>query len=158
MWWWCLPSAPRWTRSSPSFPSKAGQALRVSVRLQSNSSVETSGAARLEAPPGWTVTPSEMPFTLRQEGERTALAFTVTPGRGVAAGRYTLKATARSEGRTFDLSMRTISYPHIQTHRMYAPAEADVRVLDLKLLPVKVGYIMGSGDQVPPSPEVPSAP
>ena len=126
-----------------------GRPMRVSVRLQSNSSVETSGTARLEAPPGWTVTPSQAPFTLRREGENTALAFTVTPGRGVAAGRSTLKATVRSGSRTFELSMRTISYPHIQTHRIYTPAEADVRVLDLKVLPVRVGYIMGSGDQVP---------
>ena len=29
------------------------------------------------------------------------------------------------------------------------PAEAQVRVFDLKVAPVKVGYIMGSGDQVP---------
>jgi hypothetical protein len=45
--------------------------------------------------------------------------------------------------------MRTVSYPHIQTHRLYAPAAAQVRVLDLAVAPVKVGYIMGSGDQVP---------
>jgi hypothetical protein len=42
-----------------------------------------------------------------------------------------------------------LSYPHIQTHRLYAPAEAQVRVFDVKVAPVTVGYIMGSGDQVP---------
>ncbi len=43
----------------------------------------------------------------------------------------------------------TISFPHIQTHRLYTPARATVRVLDLKVAPVSVGYIMGNGDQVP---------
>jgi hypothetical protein len=41
-----------------------------------------------------------------------------------------------------------ISYPHIQTHRLYWPATATAQVFDLKVAPVKVGYIMGSGDQV----------
>jgi hypothetical protein len=31
---------------------------------------------------------------------------------------------------------------------MYVPAAATVRVFDLKIAPVRVGYIMGSGDQV----------
>jgi hypothetical protein len=48
-----------------------------------------------------------------------------------------------------NLTMRTIAYPHIQTHRLYAPAEAQVRVFDLKVAPVTVGYVMGSGDQIP---------
>ena len=45
--------------------------------------------------------------------------------------------------------MQVIAYPHIQTHRLYWPATATAQVLDLKVAPVKVGYIMGSGDQVP---------
>ena len=47
------------------------------------------------------------------------------------------------------LEMQTISYPHIQTHRIYKRATTQVKVLDLKVAPVKVGYIMGSGDKVP---------
>jgi hypothetical protein len=45
--------------------------------------------------------------------------------------------------------MNVVAYPHIQTHRYYAPADANVKALDLKTSPVKVGYIMGSGDEVP---------
>ena len=44
--------------------------------------------------------------------------------------------------------MNSIAYPHIQTHRFYTRAETKVEVLDLKVAPVKVGYIMGSGDEV----------
>src|SRR5687768_15490302 len=46
-------------------------------------------------------------------------------------------------------TMRTIEYPHIQTHRFYRRAAVDVRLIDLKTVPVKVGYIVGSGDRVP---------
>ena len=45
--------------------------------------------------------------------------------------------------------MQEIAYPHIQTHRRYTPAEVSAKVVDLKVAPVRVGYIMGTGDQVP---------
>jgi hypothetical protein len=45
--------------------------------------------------------------------------------------------------------MHLLAYPHIQTRRYYTRASIEVNVLDLKVSPVKVGYIMGSGDQVP---------
>ena len=129
--------------------SVLGQSRRVAVRLQSNGKTAQSGTLRLTAPAGWTVTPAEIPVSLPRKGERSAAVFTVTPPKGIAAGAYTLGASVTSGGRTFDQSMRTLTYPHIQTHRLYAKAQAQVRVLDLAVAPVKVGYIMGSGDQVP---------
>ena len=45
--------------------------------------------------------------------------------------------------------MQEIAYPHIQTHRVYKPAEVAAKVLNLKVAPVRVGYIMGTGDRVP---------
>ena len=45
--------------------------------------------------------------------------------------------------------MQEIAYPHIQTHRIYSKANVTAQVLDLKVAPVKIGYIMGSGDKVP---------
>ncbi len=45
--------------------------------------------------------------------------------------------------------MQEIAYPHIQTHRLYAKANVKAQVLDLKVSPVKIGYVMGSGDKVP---------
>jgi hypothetical protein len=45
--------------------------------------------------------------------------------------------------------MQVVAYPHIETHRLYRPAATTARVLDLEVAPVRVGYLMGSGDQVP---------
>ena len=45
--------------------------------------------------------------------------------------------------------MSTVSYPHIETHRFYRSTTVTAQVVDLKVAPVKVGYVMGSGDQVP---------
>ena len=128
---------------------KAGQPRRVVVRLQSNAQAAISGDVMLQAPTGWKVTPSTEPFALERKDEHSALFFEVTPGKGALPGRYALNAVASSGGTTFQLSMRTISYQHIQTHRLYTPAEAQVQLIDLKVAPVRIGYIMGSGDLVP---------
>jgi LmbE family N-acetylglucosaminyl deacetylase len=126
-----------------------GQPRRIAVRLQSNAQTAQSGTVTVQAPDGWTVDPPHMPFTLGRKGDRTAVSFSVTPAKATPAGSYRLKASASVAGRAFGLTMRTVSYPHIQTHRLYAPAEALVRVFDLKVAPVTVAYIMGSGDQIP---------
>ena len=52
-------------------------------------------------------------------------------------------------GATFSRDVQVVAYPHIQTHRLYWPATATAQVVDLKVAPLRVGYIMGSGDQVP---------
>jgi LmbE family N-acetylglucosaminyl deacetylase len=69
----------------------------------------------------------------------------------IAAAAVEIAPTAGGAAATqpFTLQQRVISYPHIQTHRLYAPASATVRLFDLNVAPVNVGYIMGSGDEVP---------
>jgi hypothetical protein len=89
------------------------------------------------------------PFVLNTKGEHTAAIFDLTIPRGARVGSYTVGASALIDGKTFDQTMHTIAYPHIQTHRFYTKAEATARVFDLKVAPVTVGYIMGSGDEVP---------
>jgi LmbE family N-acetylglucosaminyl deacetylase len=126
-----------------------GAPHRVVVRLQSQTLSAASGTLRLTAPAGWTVEPREAPFTLSARGERAAMTFTVTAPRGATPGASTLGAEAVVDGRTFNTAMRLVDYPHIQRHRLYEPARASVRVLDVRVAPVKVGYVMGSGDLVP---------
>ncbi len=62
---------------------------------------------------------------------------------------FELNAQATADGKTFTQTVNTITYPHIQTHRFYTDANTKIDVLDLKVAPVRVGYIMGSGDNMP---------
>jgi hypothetical protein len=123
-------------------------AQRIAVRVTNNSQHTLDGAVKLQLPDGWTAQPAAAPFRLNRKGERTAAIFKVTIPRATKAGAYRIAAAAEAGGRTFTQEMRTIAYPHISTHRMYVPAAVTVRVFDLKIAPVRVGYIMGSGDQV----------
>lgn len=98
---------------------------------------------------------------LRGPGQHTTVQLTPQPlPATIKPGAYQLLAAARlrinapaqdnvQPVQTFTLQQHVISYPHIQTHRFYTPAEAQVRIFELKVAPVRVGYIMGSGDEVP---------
>ena len=122
---------------------------KLVVRAMSFSSQPVSGTLRLRLPPGWTSTPAETPFALKANGDKTSTPFIVTAPARRTAGSFDIAAEAVVGGATFSRDVQVVAYPHIQTHRLYWPATAAAKVLDLKVAPVKVGYIMGSGDEVP---------
>ncbi len=129
--------------------SRAGEASRVAVRVQSHAARALAGHARLVLPGGWTSVPAEVPFELAASGARTAAVFMVRAPADLSVGSYRIRAEALVDGERFDTAMQTVAYPHIQTHRLYRAAEALVQAVDLGVAPVTVGYIMGSGDRVP---------
>jgi hypothetical protein len=121
---------------------------KLVVRAISFSSQAVTGMLRLRLPQGWTSTPAEAPFTLKADGDKTSTPFVVTAPARRTAGHFEIAAAATVGAATFSRDVQVIAYPHIQTHRLYWPATATAHVVDLKVAPVKVGYIMGSGDQV----------
>lgn len=129
--------------------SNKPQSHRLAVSVTNHAQGATSGRLKLRLPSGWTARPNDVPFNLKSKGARTAVVFDVTVPPGARDGSYQIGAVASAAGREFDRAMRVVSYPHIQTHRIYMDATARVQVLDLKVAPVNVGYIMGSGDSVP---------
>ena len=122
---------------------------KLVVSVTNNSPRETKGTVSLQMPAGWSASPSTADFALKSRGQKTAASFDVTIPANAKPGDYKLVAKAVVNGNTYNQTMQTIAYPHIQTHRRYLPAEVSAKVLDLKIAPVRVGYIMGSGDRVP---------
>ena len=122
---------------------------RIVVRATSYSAKPVRGTVRLKLPAGWTAEPPEVPLSLASEGDADAATFVVKAPSRRTPGNFDIVAEAVVGGTAYSRDVQTIAYPHIQTHRVYAPAVARVQVFDLKVASVKVGYIMGSGDQVP---------
>ncbi len=122
---------------------------RVVVSVTNNSPKETKGTLKLDLPTNWKASPSSQDFTLKQRGEKTAVVFEVTIPAKTVTNDYKITANATVNGQIFAQTQQAIAYPHIQTHYRYFPSEISAKVLDLKIFPVKVGYIMGSGDKVP---------
>ncbi|MGE3190758.1 MAG: PIG-L family deacetylase [Vicinamibacterales bacterium] len=129
--------------------SEASRERRIVVRVTSYEGGAMDGQARLTLPDGWTATPAAQPFSLKTAGDETALTFAVRTPATVTPGTYEVGAAAVVNGRTYDQDMQTIAYPHIQTHRIYRPAAVRVQAIDVSVAPVTVGYVMGSGDEVP---------
>jgi LmbE family N-acetylglucosaminyl deacetylase len=141
------------------------------LRLTDNMKEGGASAARFDGVSSVTVTPfRDWPpgkWVIESEsagGRAARAALQFAPGPlppPTKDGAYPLLVSAqmRDKGaavrndyapeRSFNLQQRTVSYPHIQTHRIYTPAATTLLVLDLKVAPVSVGYVMGSGDEVP---------
>ena len=122
---------------------------RIVVRTTSYSVTPMRGSVRLRLPAGWTAEPAEVPLSLASEGDADAATFLVKAPSQRTPGSFDIVAEAVVGGATYSRDVQTIAYPHIQTHRVYSPSVARVQVFDLEVAAVKVGYIMGSGDQVP---------
>ena len=122
-----------------------GKAKKVRVALTSGAAV--SGVLRLKAQAGFSVSPAGVPFAFTAPGEEKAVAFTVTPPAGASAA--TLTAEAVVGGKAYSRGLVRIDYPHIPLQTLFPPAEAKVLRLDVKAPEAPVGYVMGSGDEVP---------
>ena len=120
----------------------------VIVRAEALTPEAVRGTIRLQVPAGWTVRPAEAPLGLETAGERATARFTIGVPAAATAGEYHVGALATVGDRRYQQTLQTIAYPHIQTHRLYAPAVANVRVVALAVPSVRVGYVMGTGDDV----------
>jgi len=129
--------------------SVKAQKRRVVLSVKNNAPREIKGTLRLNLPNGWTSAPASADFTLKGKGEKTAVVFEMTVPANTKSDSYKVLANALVGGKIFDQTVQEIAYPHIQTHRIYKPAEIAAKVVNLKIAPVSVGYIMGTGDRVP---------
>ncbi|MGH9821388.1 MAG: PIG-L family deacetylase, partial [Pyrinomonadaceae bacterium] len=125
------------------------QKYRLVMTVENNKNGVSKGTAKFDVPAGWTLNPGVASFDLKQKGDKAALSFELTIPANTRTQTYDINATAAIDDRTLDKEEHVIAYPHIQTHRIYTTADVTVQVLDLKVAPVRVGYIMGSGDKVP---------
>ena len=120
----------------------------LNLKIINNSENSINGTANLDLPKDWSAISTPKTFNLKK-GERISVKFSVTIPRNYKAGSYEIRAKIIADGETFTQTMHTIAYPHIQTHRYYTEAKTTFNFFDLKVAPVKIGYIMGSGDKVP---------
>jgi hypothetical protein len=131
--------------------SSKPQKRRLSQVVTNQSSMPVKGVAVLdfESKLNWTLEPSGRSFEL--DGKQTTLMhFDLTIPGGTKQGRYAITSEIKAViGQEKSLSSNMIEYPHIQTHRVYRAARRNVQIIDLKTVPVNVGYVMGSGDEIP---------
>nr|HQU85427.1 PIG-L family deacetylase [Pyrinomonadaceae bacterium] len=128
------------------------QTKHIVMSITNNSSKAVRGNASLNIvgleKTDWKIASEKQTFDLKSKGEKTAVNFDLTIPAKTKSGEYRIYAQAIVGESLATDEMITLAYPHIQTHRFYRRSETKVEVLDLKTAPVKIGYIVGSGDRV----------
>jgi len=109
------------------------------------------GVVRLDAPPGWTASPGEQRFELEGAGAERSLVFDVGPSGPPEAGSYRIGAVAEvDDGTVYHEGYALVDYDHIERAVMFRTAESDVAVVPVRTRDgMRVGYIMGTGDDGP---------
>jgi LmbE family N-acetylglucosaminyl deacetylase len=130
-------------------PTSDARRVRLQVAVTSQVEGPLSGELTLEAPPGWTVQPPRHALQFSRAGERTLHGYDVVPA-GVGRERLELRAVARAGGREYAESFEAIEHRDLETRYFFQPAVVAVRGVDVRTAPgLRVGYVMGVGDQVP---------
>jgi LmbE family N-acetylglucosaminyl deacetylase len=122
--------------------------LDLNVKLHSSVKGAARGTVNLSLPQGWTSTPASADFATMREGEDQNLTFHVQPGK-VERKPYTITAVADYNGQKYTEGFETVGYPGIRPYPHYRPATFRTSGVDVKIAPgLKIGYVMGTGDDV----------
>lgn len=129
--------------------STKGHDRKISVTVTSHSNEPLIGDVLVTPLRNGSTSSNGQGISLQKKGEKATIPFLVEIPANTPVGIFPVSAVATVGKKQEFAAMRTIQYPHIQTHRIYGTATARVNVLDVASAPVKVGYIAGSGDRIP---------
>jgi LmbE family N-acetylglucosaminyl deacetylase len=130
-------------------PTSNGSASGVTVQVSSNLAEAPAGSLHLESPSGWRVEPRELPVELHRRGESKEYKFQIFPAN-LKESRAEIRAVLEAGGRKFSEGYSVVTRPDIATFYYYQPAVQRVSIVDVKVPhDLKVGYIMGAGDDIP---------
>jgi len=130
-------------------PIGAHTPIAIHVDLLNNDMEGTTGTVQLRLPDGWTSTPRAMPFAFTRPGERSTFSFAVTASTA-SVRPYQIGVIATAKGKEYSQGYDTIDHRDLETRYLYHPSTVGVRGIDVAVAPaLKVGYVMGIGDDVP---------
>lgn len=126
------------------FATPISKPINVAVQAQQP---QVKGSVKLDLPGGWKSEPASFEFNIKDKDQIQNFTFKVTPPTNNQ--EVTIKAVANMDGKTFDKSVKTISYHHIQSQTLFPTAEAKLAKIDVKVTAKNIGYVAGAGDDIP---------
>ena len=118
------------------------------VQLQARGNGPGSYEVTFETPEGWIVSPQKLDITINEAGQELPLSVTVTPPSSKSEGDF--KVLISAEGmEPYSLGFDEIAYGHIPTQIWFPRAVSRLVRIDLKKRGNLIGYLEGSGDEVP---------
>jgi LmbE family N-acetylglucosaminyl deacetylase len=129
--------------------SSANRSVDLDVTVMHNGSAPTTGQLALTLPDGWTSTPAQHGFTFQRAGERSTYRFAVA-AKTIDTHLRDVVAVATADGKQYKEGYELIEPRDLEARYLYRTSVAKVRGIDVQVVAnLKVGYVMGLGDQVP---------
>ncbi|MEM6763526.1 MAG: PIG-L family deacetylase [Bacteroidota bacterium] len=119
------------------------KAREITVRVKAYQAVEKA-AFKVVTPSGWKVTPGILELADLRAGEERNVMLSISPPDVQGSGWLSLNYQGKSVLRT-----ETIAYDHIPKQVAFLPNEAKLVRLEVEKRGTKIGYVMGSGDEIP---------
>jgi hypothetical protein len=122
---------------------------QIGVSVHSNVQSAVHAKLKLDTPQGWKVEPAEIAVDLDHDGDVRNYSFQITP-QSLHEGTYNVTARAEYNDKQYAEGFKVITRPDLDSYYAYRPATENVQAVDVKLpAQLKVGYIMGAGDEIP---------
>ncbi|MGA8619524.1 MAG: PIG-L family deacetylase [Candidatus Sulfotelmatobacter sp.] len=126
-----------------------GSSSTVTVGVTTNLNRGSRGVLRLELPEGWRSEPAQFAVEFRQRGEKKDFQFKIFPA-GLQEGRAKVRAVLEAEDKKFSEGYTLVTRENLGSFYYYQPAVQRVSIVDVRVPhDLKVGYIMGAGDDIP---------
>jgi LmbE family N-acetylglucosaminyl deacetylase len=123
----------------------------VAAVVHSNVKGAATGTVKLNLPAGWKSDPTSAAFATADDGQEQSLSFQVTADK-LRERAYQITAVAEYGSHNYTEGYATVGYTGLRPYFLYAPATYKLFGVDVTVAPdLKIGYVMGSGDDVPAS-------
>jgi hypothetical protein len=131
-------------------PTNDGGESWMKVGVSTNLSVATKGSLHLEVPAGWRVEPEKLAMEFQKRGEKQEVEFKIIPA-SLKEGRAKIRAVFESGGVSYSEGYSLVTRQDLGSFYYYQPALQRISIVDVKVPKnLKVGYVMGAGDDIPP--------
>lgn len=131
------------------FNTTAVQELTVVVKSNADS---ISGVVKIDVPDRWKPSPESQPVRINRKGEEVRLTFQLMPTKNAENGNATFSFESfNSSVSSVNYNVQKIAYEHIPSQYVLKTAQAALVKMDLNLGKKNIGYLMGSGDEIPQS-------
>ncbi len=130
-------------------PMRGDAACMVKVAVSSNLAGAAQGTLHLDAPAGWRAEPASLLLKFHERGEKREAEFKVFHD-GLTESRTQIHAVFDAGGNKYSEGYSVVTREDLNTFYYYQPAVQRVSVVDVRVpTGLKIGYIMGAGDDIP---------
>jgi LmbE family N-acetylglucosaminyl deacetylase len=123
----------------------------TTVAVEVRGFVPGEGRVHLRAPQGWTVVPASAAVRFERSGQERKVSFRLPPpGGAYERAKLRVRAALEAGGRQYSEGFTVVTGEDLGAFNYYQPAAEQLIPVDVKVPSgLKIGYIMGAGDEIP---------